>query len=144
MDSSLEVFGEQFDASVLVHGSGGGFIHRNQRIALLSCDGGCSFDGIFQVAGHFYASMQVAMFAERVATGHQFVVVGQLKDFQQRVVHILLHTLIETYQPIGLVSEDTYQRGDDEDGNGTKRDFHQVFLFRLFTKIRRNLIASHF
>ena len=30
MDSSLEVFGEQFDASVLIDGGGGGFIHRNQ------------------------------------------------------------------------------------------------------------------
>ena len=56
-----------------------------------------------------YLSVLVAVCTERIATRHQFVVVGQLKDFQQRVVHILLHALIETYQPISLVSENTYQ-----------------------------------
>ena len=144
MNSPLKVFGKQFDASVFVHGSGGGFIDGYQGIALFPINGGDSLDRVFQVTGHFYLSVLVAVCTERVATCHQFVVVGQLKDFQQRIVHILLHALIETYQPIGLVSEDTYQRGDDEDGNGTKRDFHQFFLFRFFTKIRRNPIAPHF
>jgi len=47
MNSPLKVFGKQFDASVFVHGSGGGFIDGYQGIALFPINGGDSLDRVF-------------------------------------------------------------------------------------------------
>ena len=129
MDAPLEILGQEFDASVFVDGGRRGFVHGYEGVPLLFVEGGVCMDGVLQVAAHFNLTVQVAMRAERITTGHQFVVVGQLERFQQAVVHVLLHALVETYQPIGLIGKDTCQRKNNQKGNGAKRNFHRCSFF---------------
>jgi hypothetical protein len=47
--------------------------------------------------------------------------------------------LIKAYQPIALIGENAYQGGDDEDSDGTERDFHGsivLYLSRRYGEIR--------
>ena len=57
MDASLEIFGQEFDASVLVDGGRRGFVYGYEGVSLLLIEGGVRSDGVLQVTAHFNLTM---------------------------------------------------------------------------------------